>query len=121
MNIHQYRLEELAKIVNGELIGQADFQIVGLASLAQAKANQISFVNGDKYLDTAVLSTAGALIIKLQHQELPRLRKPLLFTRPICFQTMRPCWSITRDLMLYEACGVLAAAVFSLQNLTNHF
>ncbi|MDQ9008329.1 UDP-3-O-(3-hydroxymyristoyl)glucosamine N-acyltransferase [Acinetobacter gerneri] len=69
MNIHQYRLEELAKIVNGELIGQADFQIVGLASLAQAKANQISFVNGDKYLDTAVLSTAGALIINQSLKE----------------------------------------------------
>ena len=63
MKIHQYRLEELAHQVNGELIGKSDFTVQGLASLKHATENQISFVNGDKYLDEAVLSQAGALII----------------------------------------------------------
>ena len=59
----QYPLEKLAELVNGELVGQAHLRIRGLASLEQAQAQHISFVNGEKYLQAARDSHAGALIV----------------------------------------------------------
>ena len=58
-----FQLDDLAQLVQGESIGQSKLVLNGLASLEQAQANQISFVNGDKYLSEAKLSKAGALIV----------------------------------------------------------
>lgn len=63
MNRRSYRLEEIAHLVKGEYFGAQDFQISGLASLEQAQENQISFVNGEKYLAQAEASHAGAYIV----------------------------------------------------------
>nr|WP_174505795.1 UDP-3-O-(3-hydroxymyristoyl)glucosamine N-acyltransferase [Acinetobacter sp. Marseille-Q1620] len=63
MKIHQYKLEELAQLVQGELIGQSDLILKGLASLEKADVDHISFVNGEKYIQDAQLSKAGALIV----------------------------------------------------------
>lgn len=63
MNSTQFCLDELAQLVQGELIGQSKLVLSGLASLDQAQAHQISFVNGDKYLQEAQASKAGALIV----------------------------------------------------------
>ncbi|WP_343594773.1 UDP-3-O-(3-hydroxymyristoyl)glucosamine N-acyltransferase [Acinetobacter sp.] len=63
MNQHIYSLQELAHLVKGELIGQAEVKISGLASLEQATTHHISFVNGEKYIEQALHSKAGALII----------------------------------------------------------
>ncbi|SPL69005.1 UDP-3-O-(3-hydroxymyristoyl)glucosamine N-acyltransferase [Acinetobacter stercoris] len=63
MKIHQYKLEELAQLVQGELIGQSDLILKGLASLEKADVDYISFVNGEKYIQDAQLSKAGALIV----------------------------------------------------------
>lgn len=63
MNQNSYSLQELARLVNGEQVGQPEMRISGLASLEQAVESQISFVNGDKHLEHALHSKAGALII----------------------------------------------------------
>ncbi|AYO54542.1 UDP-3-O-(3-hydroxymyristoyl)glucosamine N-acyltransferase [Acinetobacter wuhouensis] len=63
MRSHRYKLDELAQLVQGELIGQSDLVLNGLASLEQAQPNHIAFVNGDKYLNEALNSKAGALIV----------------------------------------------------------
>ena len=60
---HQFYLDELAQLVQGELIGQPKLKLVALASLGQAQAQHISFVNGEKYLQEAQASKAGALIV----------------------------------------------------------
>ena len=41
-----FQLDDLAQLVQGEPIGQSKLVLTGLASLEQAQANQISFVNG---------------------------------------------------------------------------
>ena len=63
MNPKQFRLEDLARLVQGEHVGQSDLILEGLASLDAAQAKHIAFVNADKYLDQARASKAGALIV----------------------------------------------------------
>ncbi|MCX5467428.1 UDP-3-O-(3-hydroxymyristoyl)glucosamine N-acyltransferase [Acinetobacter nematophilus] len=63
MRSNQFHLDELAQLVQGELIGQPKLLLSGLASLEQAQSNHIAFVNGDKYLAEAQNSKAGALIV----------------------------------------------------------
>ena len=63
MKSTQIQLDQLAQLVQGQAIGQADLLLEGLASLSKAQAHQISFVNGDKHLEEAKASKAGALIV----------------------------------------------------------
>lgn len=69
MKPQSYRLQELAQLVQGEPVGQTDLVLQGLASLENAQKNQIAFVNGDKYLDQARVSSAGVLIVTAELQE----------------------------------------------------
>ncbi|OTG64934.1 UDP-3-O-(3-hydroxymyristoyl)glucosamine N-acyltransferase [Acinetobacter sp. ANC 4470] len=63
MNPRQLRLEDLARLVQGECVGQFDLVLEGLASLDAAQEKHLAFVNADKYLDHARASKAGALIV----------------------------------------------------------
>ena len=63
MNRQQLCLADLARLVQGECIGQADLLLQGLASLEQAASQHLAFVNADKYLEQAENSQAGALIV----------------------------------------------------------
>lgn len=70
-------LGELARLVEGEIQGDPEFKITGVAALEEAQINQISFVIGPKYVQKANLSKAGALLVP------PKLRyieKPLIIT-----------------------------------------
>ena len=49
MNPRQFRLEDLARLVQGEYVGQSDLTLEGLASLDVAQAKHIAFVNAEKY------------------------------------------------------------------------
>jgi UDP-3-O-[3-hydroxymyristoyl] glucosamine N-acyltransferase len=68
MKSNQFHLDQLAQLVQGELIGQ-NHRVDGLASLPEAKSHQISFVNGEKYLHEAQASKAGALIVTAELQK----------------------------------------------------
>ncbi|HEO1821617.1 TPA: UDP-3-O-(3-hydroxymyristoyl)glucosamine N-acyltransferase [Acinetobacter baumannii] len=63
MKVQQYRLDELAHLVKGELIGEGSLQFSNLASLENAEVNHLTFVNGEKHLDQAKVSRAGAYIV----------------------------------------------------------
>jgi UDP-3-O-[3-hydroxymyristoyl] glucosamine N-acyltransferase len=70
-------LGELARLVGGELQGDSELRVSGVAGLEEAQINQLSFVVGPKYLPLARASEAGALIVP------PKLRdinKPLIIT-----------------------------------------
>ena len=55
MNPQQYRLEDLARLVQGECVGQADLILKGLASLDSAESRHLAFVNGEKYFWPSVV------------------------------------------------------------------
>lgn len=56
-------LGELASWVGGELHGDAQLKITGVAGLEEARHTEISFVVGPKYVRKAHESRAGALIV----------------------------------------------------------
>ena len=70
MKVQQYRLDELAHLVQGELIGEGSLQLSNLASLEKANSNHITFINGEKYLEQAKMSNAGAFIVTATLKEL---------------------------------------------------
>lgn len=63
MNHQKLQLADLARLVQGEYVGQADLCLRGLASLENATSHDLAFVNADKYLEQAAQSKAGALIV----------------------------------------------------------
>ncbi|RLL34557.1 UDP-3-O-(3-hydroxymyristoyl)glucosamine N-acyltransferase [Acinetobacter cumulans] len=63
MNPEQLSLKQLAGLVQGEAVGNADLRLKGLASLEHAQPEHIAFINAEKYLDQANQSQAGALIV----------------------------------------------------------
>ena len=67
-------LGELARLVGGEIQGDPELRVVGVAGLEEAQINQISFVVGPKYVRKAHESKAGALIVP------PKLKD---FNRPL--------------------------------------
>jgi len=69
MNLNKKSLKDLAHLVQGEYIGQSDLVIQGLASLDTASPQHISFVTDEKYLEKALASRAGALIVTKALQE----------------------------------------------------
>ncbi|ANF81655.1 UDP-3-O-(3-hydroxymyristoyl)glucosamine N-acyltransferase [Acinetobacter sp. NCu2D-2] len=69
MNHQKLQLADLARLVQGECIGQADMQLRGLASLEHAISEDLAFVNADKYLEQAEQSQAGALIVTAELKE----------------------------------------------------
>ncbi|WP_038344204.1 UDP-3-O-(3-hydroxymyristoyl)glucosamine N-acyltransferase [Acinetobacter sp. A47] len=70
MNRRSYRLDEIAHLVKGEYFGEKDVLVSSLASLEHAQENQISFVNGEKYLAQAESSQAGAYIVTAELKQL---------------------------------------------------
>jgi len=70
-------LGELARLVGGELQGDSEFQISGVAGLEDAQVNQISFVVGPKYVRKAHESKAGALIVP---PKLIDINKPVIIS-----------------------------------------
>ena len=58
-----YSLEQLSRHVQGTVHGDSQFHVSKLRSLAQATAQDIAFINGEKYLEQARQSKAGALIV----------------------------------------------------------
>ncbi|MBF7682484.1 UDP-3-O-(3-hydroxymyristoyl)glucosamine N-acyltransferase [Acinetobacter sp. B5B] len=83
MNQQHYKLLDIAHLVKGELSGQEDFIVTGLASLDAANESQISFVNGHKYLSQASVSNAGILIITSDlQQELPQFKQFIIVDNP---------------------------------------
>jgi UDP-3-O-[3-hydroxymyristoyl] glucosamine N-acyltransferase len=68
-------LGELARRVNGELLGDAQLKITGVNGLEEAQSTEISFVLGPRYAPLARRSRAGALIVPPSLQDID---KPLI-------------------------------------------
>jgi len=57
------RLDEIARAVGGTVIGAADTEIAGVASLEDAGPDELAYVEGDRFADAARASRAGALAV----------------------------------------------------------
>jgi len=58
----KHTLQQVAEAVEARLIGKADLEVAGVASINSASANDLVFVEDEKHLDAALRSQAGAVI-----------------------------------------------------------
>lgn len=56
-------LSEIARLVNGEIIGNGNIEIKGVAGFEDAKSGDITFAATNRVLETAVQSQATAIIV----------------------------------------------------------
>lgn len=61
-------LRELARELNATLLGQGDAEIVGCASLEDAKPNELSFLTNARYVGQLATTQAGAVLIGPENQ-----------------------------------------------------
>ncbi len=99
MKVQHYRLDELAHLVNGELVGAGSLQFINLASLENAEPSHITFVNGEKYIDQAKASRAGAYIVTSSIKEqLTDKQNFIIVDNPyLAFCHPYPCFLIKRS------------------------
>jgi UDP-3-O-[3-hydroxymyristoyl] glucosamine N-acyltransferase len=57
------RLDELAKRINAELVGDGSIEITGVATLDSAGAGQLSFVSNPKYAKQLLTTQASAVVV----------------------------------------------------------
>ncbi|MSP65042.1 MAG: UDP-3-O-(3-hydroxymyristoyl)glucosamine N-acyltransferase [Ignavibacteria bacterium] len=57
------KVEEIAALVNGNVIGDASLEITGTAKIEQAQKNDLSFISNQKYEKFLTTSQCGAVII----------------------------------------------------------
>jgi len=67
----QYKLAELAELVHGELVGESDLEIVGLADLLQAGPQELAFAMERVWLERIPQSSARAIVVSKMADHLP--------------------------------------------------
>jgi UDP-3-O-[3-hydroxymyristoyl] glucosamine N-acyltransferase len=75
-------LKEIARLVQGRVVGDDGVEITGIASLASAKAGELVFVEDEKHLSTALQSGASAVIAGEFAAGKPRAKALLLCPQP---------------------------------------
>jgi len=69
------RLKELAELVGGKVVGDGEVEILGIASIDEAKTGEITFIASPKYLSKLIQTKASAIIVS---PEVTQAEKPLL-------------------------------------------
>ena len=57
------RVEELAEIVSGHIVGDRETQIIRIADLDQARKGEIAYIDNEKFMPAALESRASCLIV----------------------------------------------------------
>jgi UDP-3-O-[3-hydroxymyristoyl] glucosamine N-acyltransferase len=65
-----FPVDAIAQKVGGTIVGDAGVELTGLASLAEAGPQDLSFYTGTTYASALAHTRAGALLIAKQHDEL---------------------------------------------------
>src|SRR3989338_6323605 len=84
------KLKELAALVDGELVGDSDVAITGVAGIKEAKEGDITFLSNTKYLSYLDATRASAVItskdVVYQSKRLVRTSNPsLAFSKIVSF------------------------------------
>ena len=71
-------LAEIAKIINGEIVGDSDVLITGVSGIKEAKKGDITFVANSKYVPLIKQTAASAIITS---QDIKNAPKPIIRTK----------------------------------------
>ena len=63
MRANSLSLGQIAKAIDGQLVGNPVLELVGIASLEEAQSNQLSFLHNDRYAPLLKKTRAGAVLI----------------------------------------------------------
>lgn len=105
------KLEEIAKLVGGEIIGNKEISITGVAGIKEAKKGDITFLSNEKYLPF-LDQTQASVVITSREIQLSQNGKVLL-------RTDNPSLAFDRVLSLFvparakHAPGIHASAIVS--------
>ena len=66
------RLEEIARLINGTVVGSADVAISGVSSLSEAGPQDLAYVVGERFVKAALASKAAAFVVERTITELKR-------------------------------------------------
>ena len=65
-----FKLEELAKLINGEVVGDSNAVVDNLSTIQNANSSSVTFLSNAKYIDLLNNSKASAVVVDIN------LRKP---------------------------------------------
>jgi UDP-3-O-[3-hydroxymyristoyl] glucosamine N-acyltransferase len=68
-------LSEIAGAVGGRLIGDGDVMIAGVSNLEEARAGDLAYVDGDRFVEAALASQASAFVVG---RPVPEVSRPQL-------------------------------------------
>jgi len=74
-HLKRLTLAEISRLINGQLVGDGDIQISGLARLDEAQAEDLSFIASPKYAKYIAQTGAAALIV---YPDFPQTDKPVI-------------------------------------------
>lgn len=77
-----YQLQELAELVGGEVIGDAELRISGVSPFEEARPGEITLAAQKRYLDQLQSSPASAVIVSREVEKRPAGINLLLVERP---------------------------------------
>ncbi|MBC8493830.1 MAG: UDP-3-O-(3-hydroxymyristoyl)glucosamine N-acyltransferase [bacterium] len=92
-------LGEIATLIDAELIGDASHQILGLASIDQAQADQLSYVANNKYSDQLDSTQAGAVIINQSLKDAHPTNALIVKDAPVAFAKLSQYFRLENSLM----------------------
>lgn len=102
MGTRCYKLCELADIVGGEVVGDGDIEIHGVAGIREARPGEITFVANPKYADFLPATQASAVI---GDHELPGV-KPLIRSENPYFAYLQVLTLFAEDMAVQYPRGV---------------
>ena len=70
-------LQELASLIEGEVLGDTNLIITGISSLDEAREGEITFIAQSKYLNKAKKTKASAIIVS---NKIEGVDKPFIIT-----------------------------------------
>jgi UDP-3-O-[3-hydroxymyristoyl] glucosamine N-acyltransferase len=65
-------LREIARAIGGQVVGPADTHITGVSSLSEARPGDLAYVEGDRFVKSAIQSQAAAFIVERPLTDLAR-------------------------------------------------
>ncbi|MDC9726822.1 MAG: UDP-3-O-(3-hydroxymyristoyl)glucosamine N-acyltransferase [Candidatus Thioglobus sp.] len=93
-------LGEIAILIDAELIGDANYQILGLASIDQAQADQLSYVASNKYSNQLDNTQAGAVIINKSLKDSRPANALIVKDAPVAFAKLSQHFRPENSLMI---------------------
>ena len=105
----EYTLNQINEIINGQIIGDGNIKITGVASVEEAGLGDITFIKGEKFIEKGVNSKASAIVV---HRVIDELKVPLIVDKDPFMAFVRFLEVVAKESMESEP-GIHSSAVLA--------